>query len=92
MTDEPYTIGDGPIDPDLVTYMTSLARGIDRIFNGELQHEARKTGFVLMAFPFGDRAGRCNYISNADRADVIVLLREQLAHFEGRALPEGHGQ
>jgi hypothetical protein len=26
---------------------------------------------------------RCNYISNGRREDVVVLLKEQLARFEG---------
>lgn len=35
-----------------------------------------------MIFDFGEGAGRANYISNADRADVVTLLREQLKRFE----------
>jgi hypothetical protein len=35
-----------------------------------------------MVFPFDDKSGRCNYISNAERPDVVRLLKEQLRHFE----------
>lgn len=36
-------------------------------------------GFVLLAFPFGDDPnGRLIYTSNAERADVINLLKEFL--------------
>ena len=34
-------------------------------------------------------ANVANYISNADRADVVTLLKEQLARFEGQ--PEMKG-
>jgi hypothetical protein len=45
-----------------------------------------------MVFPFSadaDGAHRCNYISNASREDVVVLLKEQLARFEGQPEIEG---
>lgn len=32
----------------------------------------------------------CNYISNAVRDDVVVLLKEQLARFEGSPDVTGH--
>jgi hypothetical protein len=43
-----------------------------------------------MVFPFDSFDGRANYISNARREDVIVLLKEQLARFEGQ--PEMKGK
>jgi hypothetical protein len=37
----------------------------------------------------GDQPGRGNYISNAtNRAEVVTLLKEQLARFEGQAEPK----
>jgi hypothetical protein len=30
-------------------------------------------------------SGRCNYISNADRKDVVALMKEQIKLFEGQA-------
>ena len=46
----------------------------------------RITGLI---FPFGERVGRCNYVSNgAQRPDVAVLLLEQAASF---LQDEGHG-
>lgn len=77
-------IGSGPIEPEYKQMMNALANGIDNILNGKEQ--PKKIGFVLLMFNFGDKPGRCNYISNADRNDVKVLLREQLAYFEG--MPE----
>ena len=78
-----HTIGDAPIDPKLIEMMNSLARGLDEILNGGAKGKARKNGFILMVFPFDGHEGRCNYISNAERADVVTLLREQLRRFEG---------
>jgi hypothetical protein len=35
-------------------------------------------GFVVMAFPLGDQAGRLNYVSNGKREDVEVMLKRFL--------------
>jgi hypothetical protein len=75
------TLGDAPITDEYRELMNKLAEGLDHIFNGD--EDPKKTGFVLIVFPFGTDARRCNYISNADRADVVTMLREQLARFEG---------
>ena len=78
-------LGDGPIEANYIDQMNALAVAIDRLFNGEARGEKRKTGFVLMVFPFGDGPGRCNYISNGvNRDDVVVLMKEQIARFEGQ--------
>jgi hypothetical protein len=77
-------LGDGPIQPEYIAKMNALARGIDEIFNGDAKGPKRETGFVLLVFPFGERDGRCNYISNgADRDDIVTLMREQIKRFEG---------
>jgi hypothetical protein len=53
------------------------------MFNGQAKGKDRKTGFVLMVFPFADFDGRCNYISNgADRNDIVTLMKEMIARFE----------
>jgi hypothetical protein len=80
-------LGDQPIEPHLHEMMNALAKGLDDVLNaGE---RPKKNGFVLMVFPFEGFEGRANYISNAHRADVVVLLKEQLARFEGMAGGEG---
>lgn len=80
------TLGDAPIEDAYREKMQQMARLLDGILNGSAKGPDRESGFVLLVFPFGDRSGRCNYISNgADRRDVIVLLKEQLARFEGQA-------
>jgi len=71
--------------------MEAVARAVDEFFNGDAKGDARKVGFVLMVFPFGDTTGRCNYMSNgADRKDIVTLMREMIARFEGQ--PEVQGQ
>ncbi len=76
-------LGDAPIEAQFQSDMIALATAIDEIFNGELKAPHKTTGFVLLVFPYGEREGRCNYISNgANRADMVKLLREQAARFE----------
>jgi hypothetical protein len=84
-------LGDAPIEPQYVKQMQAIAEVLNETFNGDAKGDARKTGFVLMVFPFGDHSGRCNYISNgADRRDVVALMKEMIARFEGQ--PEMKGK
>lgn len=87
-------LGDGPIEPKYLEKMNAVAGVLDEFFNGEAKGKARPTGFVLMVFPFDDTGhtdGRCNYISNgADRKDIVILMREMIARFEGQ--PEMKGR
>jgi hypothetical protein len=85
-------LGDAPIEAAYREKMTALARAIDGLFNGDVTGPARETGFVLLVFPFGEKEGRCNYISNgADRRDIVTMLKEQIKRFEGQPEAEGHG-
>lgn len=84
-------LGDEPIEEAYRDEMQTLAHALDEYFNGEVRGTDRKTGFVLMVFPFGDEAGRCNYISNgSDRRDVVVLMKEMIRRFEGAPDVTGH--
>jgi len=86
-----HRLGDAPIEPQYIEKMNALARAIDQLFNGDLKGADRKVGFVMMVYNFGDEPGRCNYISNgADRRDVVVLMKEMIARFEGQ--PEMKGR
>jgi hypothetical protein len=60
-------------------HMNALANALDKIFNPEEQ----KVCFVLLAAPFSE-SGRCNYISNGDRSDIVNLMKEMVARFEGQ--------
>lgn len=73
-----------PISPKYRGAMNALARVLDKALNGKAR--PKKVGFVLLTFEFGieDGSGRVNYISNADRRDMIVAMKEWLARAEGR--------
>lgn len=83
-------IGDGPIEARYREMMSAIAHGLDEILNDGIQGNDKRTGFVLLIFPFNDHEGRCNYISNAQREDIVILLKEQLARFEGQPENRGH--
>lgn len=78
-----HTLGSGPIQPEFVAGMNVIANALEAVFNE--RGRPKQVGFVLMTFNFSD-TGRCNYISNAKREDIITLLTEQLAYFKG--MPE----
>ncbi len=75
-----------PIQEEYKDSMNHLARDLDEIFNGNTKGGDRKTGFCLFVFPFGEAEnGRFNYISNgADRKDMVCLMKEMIARFEGQ--------
>lgn len=80
-----------PIDAAYREQMNQIARSLDRVFNGEAKGKDRSIGFVLLMFPFDTAVGaRTNYISNADRKDIVVALKEIVARFEGQ--PEMKGR
>jgi hypothetical protein len=84
---------DDKIEQEYVGVMSDLAFALDRAFNGEATGAARKTGFFLLVFPYGEEAkGRANYISNGgDRKDIATLMREMAARFEGQPEMTGRG-
>lgn len=80
-----HGLGDAPIEGRYRGDMNAVAVALDEIFNGDARGSDRKTGFVLLVFPFGSVDGRCNYISNgADRRDIVVMMKEQIKRFEGQ--------
>lgn len=84
-------LGDAPIEDSYREKMQAIAQTLDEFFNGEAKGSDRKTGFVLLVFPFGAQDGRCNYISNgAARRDIVTMMKEQIARFEGQ--PEMKGR
>jgi hypothetical protein len=86
-----HSLGDAPIEPQYVEMMNAMAHALDEMFNGEAKGDDRKTGFVLLVFPFKDHEGRANFISNgADRKDIVTLFKEMIARFEGQ--PEMTGR
>jgi hypothetical protein len=76
-----------PIESAHRAMLRDLAEKLDDIFNGHLPE--RRHGFVLLMFEFGEKTGdpafrRINYISNADRKDMLIAMREWLENAERR--------
>jgi hypothetical protein len=89
-----HELGDQPIQAQYTAAMNMVARILDQFFNPGVAGKDRKTGFVLMVFPYNEvlnEDGRCNYISNgADRREIITLMKEQIKRFEGQPDITGH--
>lgn len=78
-------LGDAPIEEAYHTKMTAIGRMLDEVFNGDKRGPDRAVGFVLLVFPYGDKSGRTNFMSNgADRRDIVTLFKEIIARFEGQ--------
>lgn len=78
-------LGDGPIQEDYRAQMNAVMGALDEMMNGDAKGADRKTGIVVLMFPFGSTDGRCNFISNgADRNDIVTLFKEMIARFEGQ--------
>lgn len=62
----------------------SKAAIIDIACQVRQKRELKPFGFALLVFPFGDKPkGRMNYISNAQRADMLIAMKEFIARSEG---------
>jgi hypothetical protein len=85
-----HTLGDAPIEPEYIEQMRAMGRSIDEVFNGKKRGKDRTVGFILMVFPLDNHAGRANYISNAERKDVVTMMKEQIKRFEGQPEITGH--
>lgn len=64
-----------PIPKELNEAMNGVGKLLNKIF--------KPFGFALLVFDFGNH-GRMNYISNADREDMITAMKEFIAVHEGR--------
>lgn len=60
-------------------YLQALASIIDQVLNPD--QENKGTGFCLLVFGF-NAPGISNYVSNANRADMIKALRETADRLE----------
>lgn len=76
-----------PISAAYKQKMNRLAYILDSYCNKP--DEPKKIAFVLLLTEFDNMQGRVNYISNGERADIVVMLKEVLARFEGQ--PEQRG-
>lgn len=79
-----------PIEPAFREQMNQLGHFLDETFNGDLKRGERKVGFALLVFKFGSGDDhRSNYISNANREDMLATMKEFIARAEGRYEPPG---
>lgn len=66
-----------PLPAELIEMMNKTGQALNDLF--------APLGFTLFVFDKGND-GRMNYISNADRNDMIVALKEFIAVLEGRTV------
>lgn len=65
---------DSKIQREYREKMNVLAELLDEYFNEP--NQPKTTAFALLIAPFGaDPNGRVNYISNAERADMLKMMR-----------------
>lgn len=65
-----------PVEEQHRIVMTAVASMLSEAFEGY--------GFALLVFPFNGDKGRVNYISNAERPDMLAAMKEFIARAEGR--------
>lgn len=74
-----------PIQDEYRTAMNLIANVLDSAFNGDKRGKDREIAFVVLISRFNEiDNGRVNYISNGEREDIISMLKEITARFEGR--------
>lgn len=66
-----------PIEQKYHDHMNAVMKALCGLFPG--------SGVALLVFAFGD-AKRMNFISNAERADMIAAMKEFIARNEGRMM------
>lgn len=69
--------------------LQSIAQAIDSTLNAGKSGTDRKVAFVLLTYNSG-APGQGNYVSNADRKEMLVAMKEMLARMEGQAEQVGH--
>lgn len=74
-----------PIQEEFKDRMRAIAEALDHVFNGDKKGTARTVGWALLVFPFDCPPGaRTNYISNAERKEMIDSMKEFIARAEGK--------
>lgn len=82
---ESHHLGDQPIESHFTQAMIAAMSALDDVFNHGKRGNNKDVGIVMLVFPYGEKKGRCNYISNgASRSDVAKLLEEQAKRFRGQ--------
>lgn len=63
-------------------HIRELANDIGRILLGAIKQTNANYGFALLLFEYGD-GGHMNYISSANRRDMVAAMKEFIARNEG---------
>lgn len=79
----------GPIEEEQRALMNIIATMLDELFNPMplpgLPPKPKQVAFVLLTAKFGEvSSGRVNYISNGSRPEIVSMMKELIARFEGR--------
>jgi len=72
-----------PIEPNLKKLMNDIGNLLGGALASATKDTGLKYGFCLFMFQFGE-GGFTNYISNANREDMLATLKEFIANAEGR--------
>jgi len=85
-------LGDAPVEAQYHEKLIAIMGALDEFLNDGAKGGARKTGLVVLMFPYGSAtSGRVNFMSNgADRKDVVILMKEMIQRFSGQ--PEMTGK
>lgn len=82
-----------PIEPALKALMNDIGKILARALNEHTKGTSEKYGFALLMFGLkGDETTRMNYISNANREDMLAALKEFIARNEGTYNPAKFGR
>lgn len=61
----------------------AIAGGLDDILNGPVR--PRRLAFVVLVAEIGKiDNGKVNYVSNANKQDILAMMKEYIARAEGR--------
>ena len=72
---------EGPIEEN----MRKVMNDIGRLIGGAIKQSGDNYGFTLLVFKFGQGDDHIvNYISNANREDMLATMKEFIARAEGR--------
>jgi len=72
-----------PVQPEFVEFINKIGRAINKFLNPNPNE--KKYGFSILMFKFGEpnQFDRMNYLSNANREDMIASMKEFIARNEG---------
>jgi hypothetical protein len=78
----------GPIQQKYKDQLRAIAKTLDEFLNGP-DPAPRKLGFAVLMFEIGDNSDKAkvNYISNCQREDMLVAMKEFIARAEGMDPP-----